>query len=76
MNDFFQLRYTIRERTDTLQSKDKELATLRKKEQNLHSTLESIQNKLDNESIKNKDLDGQVRNHQILSKISFWKNSS
>ena len=51
----------MRERTDVLQSKDRDLAALRKKEQNFHSTIESIQSKLDAEILRNKDLEGQVR---------------
>ncbi|CAF0985938.1 unnamed protein product [Adineta ricciae] len=55
-----QLRFSLRERTDTLQAKDKEVAALRKKEQTLRSTIESIQMKLDGEIGKNQDLDGQL----------------
>ncbi len=58
-----QLRHTVRERSDTLQSKDKDLAALRKKEQSFRSIVESIQIKLDNELARNKDLDGQVRHN-------------
>lgn len=51
----------LRQRTDALQLKDQELASLRKKEQHFRSTVDSIQTKFDIELIKNKDLDGQVR---------------
>lgn len=44
-----------------MQMKDKELAALRKKEQNTRSTLESLQVKLSSESNRGKDLDEQVR---------------
>ncbi|CAF0787121.1 unnamed protein product [Adineta steineri] len=59
-----QLRYTVRDRTDTLQAKDKELAALRKKEQSFISSIETIQSKLDSESTKNKDLDAHLRQAQ------------
>lgn len=61
INGVFQLRHTIRDRSDALQSKDRELATLRKKEQSFHSTVESLQSKLDGEASKNRDADGQVK---------------
>ncbi|CAF1455020.1 unnamed protein product [Adineta steineri] len=59
-----QLRYTVRDRTDTLQAKDKELAALRKKEQSFISSIETIQSKLDSELTKNKDLDAHLRQAQ------------
>ncbi|CAF4290106.1 unnamed protein product, partial [Adineta steineri] len=59
-----QLRFTVRDRTDTLQAKDKELAALRKKEQSFISSIETIQSKLDSESTKNKDLDAHLRQAQ------------
>ncbi|CAF1470823.1 unnamed protein product [Adineta steineri] len=63
-----QLRYTVRDRTDTLQAKDKELAALRKKEQSFISSIETIQSKLDSESTKNKDLDAHVYTLQAKDK--------
>ncbi|CAF0781901.1 unnamed protein product [Rotaria sp. Silwood1] len=62
--DLEQLRHTLRERTDALQMKDKDIAALRKKEQSFRSTVESIQNKLDTELIRNNDLDGQLKQLQ------------
>ncbi|CAF2328878.1 unnamed protein product [Rotaria sp. Silwood2] len=62
--DLEQLRHTLRERTDALQMKDKDIAALRKKEQSFRSAVESIQNKLETESIRNKDLDGQLKQLQ------------
>ena len=47
-----------------MQSKDKDVAALRKKEQSFRSAVESIQRKLETESARNKDLDGQVREHE------------
>lgn len=64
---FFKLRHSLRDRADTLQSKDRDLAALRKKEQSFHSAIESIQSKLDAEMLRNKDLEGQVtRNNSYL----------
>lgn len=51
----------MRDRNEALQLKDKDLASLRKKEQNFRVTVESLQNKLDIESTRNRDLDEQVK---------------
>ncbi|CAF1141049.1 unnamed protein product [Rotaria magnacalcarata] len=67
--DLDQLRYTVRERTDALQSKDKELAVLRKKEQSFLHSIETLQNKLDIEATRSKDLDGQL--HQLQRQLNI-----
>lgn len=51
----------MRERSDILQAKDKEIAALRKKELSLRSSLESIQVKFEGEAARSKDLEDQVK---------------
>ncbi|CAF1680888.1 unnamed protein product, partial [Didymodactylos carnosus] len=50
--------------TDALQAKDKEILSLRKKEQNFRNAIENMQIKLDTESTKGKDMDGQLKQVQ------------
>ncbi|UJR33653.1 hypothetical protein I4U23_021086 [Adineta vaga] len=64
-----QLRFSVQERTNTLQAKDKEVAALRKKEQTLRSTVESIQIKLEAELAKNQDLEG--RSNQLQRQLTI-----
>lgn len=59
-----ELRMTLRQLTDTLQTKDQELINSRKKEQSLRSLVDNIQVKFDTEVIKNQDLDGQLKQMQ------------
>ncbi|CAF0766915.1 unnamed protein product [Didymodactylos carnosus] len=59
-----QLRLSARDRTDALQAKDKEILSLRKKEQNFRNAIENMQIKLDTESTKGKDMDGQLKQVQ------------
>ncbi|CAF0970607.1 unnamed protein product [Rotaria sordida] len=74
--DLEQLRHTLRERTDALQLKDRDIAALRKKEQSFHSIVESIQNKLDTEAMRNKDLDGQHKQLQRQLNIEIQNAST
>jgi hypothetical protein len=50
--------------------KDRDLAALRKKEQSFLSTVESMQIKLDAESSKHRDSDGQVRIRILYSNVN------
>ncbi|CAF3802862.1 unnamed protein product [Adineta steineri] len=59
-----ELRLALRERTDVLQLKEQELAGLRKKEHTFRSTVDNLQIQLDTELIRNKDLDGQLKQLQ------------
>jgi len=59
-----QIRLHLRERSDILQAKDKEIAALRKKELSLRSSLESIQVKFEGEATRGKDLEDQVKQLQ------------
>ncbi len=54
-----------------MQSKDKDLAALRKKEQNFQSAIDNIQSQLDAETKRSRDLDGQVNSTSILLHIAL-----
>lgn len=55
---------TLHQLTDTLQSKDQELINLKKQHQSLRTLADNIQVKFDTETIKNQDLDGQLKQMQ------------
>lgn len=59
-----QIRLLVRERNEQVNSKDKEIMALRKKEQNYLAAIESLQIRIDGEATKNHDLEGQIKHLQ------------